>query len=97
LLWELNFQKKPDNKSSSQTLYNPPMSQTLQHILEEIRLLTPDELKQLRRNLSLEQLHIFDTEPLSSEERQQLLIQAGLRAGWNDSEMDIYDSLDPNY
>lgn len=57
------------------------MSQTLQRILEEIRQLSPDELEQLRRSLSLEQLHLFDTEPLSSEERQQLLVQAGLRAG----------------
>jgi hypothetical protein len=71
------------------------MSQTLQHILEEIRLLSPDELEQLRQSLSLEHLHLFDTEPLSNEERRQLLIQAGLRAGWDDPEMDVYNSLDP--
>lgn len=71
------------------------MSQTLQNILEEIRLLAPDELEQLRRSLSLEQLHIFDTEPLSSDERRQLLVQAGLRAGWDDPEMDVYNDLDP--
>jgi hypothetical protein len=73
------------------------MSQTLQNVLEQIRLLTPDELEQLRRSLSLEQLHIFDTEPLSSEERQQLLLQAGLRAGWDDPEIDVYNSLDSHH
>lgn len=71
------------------------MSQVLQHILEEIRQLTPDELEQLRRSLSLERLHLFDTEPLSSDERQRVLVRAGLRAGWDDPEMDVYDSLDP--
>jgi hypothetical protein len=71
------------------------MSQALQNAPEEIRLLTPDELEQLRRSLSLEQLHIFDTGLLSSEERQQLLVQAGLRAEWDDPEMDVYNSLDP--
>jgi hypothetical protein len=69
------------------------MSQTLQHILEQIRLLTSDELEQLRHSLSLEQLHIFDTEPLGDTERQQLLVQAGLRAGWDDPKMNIYNSL----
>jgi hypothetical protein len=69
------------------------MSQTLQRILEQIRLLTSDELEQLRQSLSLEQLHIFDIEPLNNAERQQLLIQAGLRAGWDDPKMDVYNSL----
>jgi hypothetical protein len=69
------------------------MSQTLQNVLEQIRLLTPEELEQLRQSLSLEQLHIFDTEPLSDTEKQQLLVQAGLRAGWDDPEMDVYNSF----
>lgn len=60
-------------------------------MLEEIRLLSPDELEQLRQSLRLEHIHLFDTEPLSNEERQQLLIQAGLRASWDASEMDVYD------
>jgi RNA-binding protein YlmH len=71
------------------------MSQTLQNVLEQIRLLSPDELEELRQSLSLEELHIFDTEPLSDSERQRVLIQAGLRAGWDDPEMDVYNSLDP--
>ena len=32
--------------------------------------------------------------PLTEEERRALLIQAGLRAGWDDPEMDIYNDLD---
>ena len=37
----------------------------------------------------------YDDSPLTAEERQTLLVQAGLRAGWDDSEMDIYNDLDP--
>jgi hypothetical protein len=38
---------------------------------------------------------LFSDEPLSAEERKQLLIQAGLRAGWDDPAMDVYNDLDP--
>ena len=37
----------------------------------------------------------YDDSPLTEEERRALLIQAGLRAGWDDPEMDIYNDLDP--
>ena len=37
----------------------------------------------------------YDDGPITEEERRALLIQAGLRAGWNDPEMDIYNDLDP--
>jgi len=36
-----------------------------------------------------------DDHPLTSDERRDLLIQAGLRAGWDDPEMDVYNELDP--
>jgi PHD/YefM family antitoxin component YafN of YafNO toxin-antitoxin module len=39
--------------------------------------------------------NLFTDEPLSPQERQQLLVQAGLRAGWDDSAMDVYNDLDP--
>jgi hypothetical protein len=71
------------------------MSQTLQNVHEQIKLLSPDEMEQRRRRLSLEKLHIFDTEPLSGAEKQRVLVQAGSRAGWDDPGMDVYDSLDP--
>ncbi len=32
---------------------------------------------------------------LTPNERRALLIQAGLRAGWDDPEMDVYNALDP--
>lgn len=32
---------------------------------------------------------------LNAAERRAVLIQAGLRAGWDDPEMDIYNELDP--
>ena len=37
----------------------------------------------------------YDDGPITEEERRTLLIQAGLRAGWDDPEMDIYNDLDP--
>lgn len=36
-----------------------------------------------------------DHAPLTNGEQQNLLIKAGLRAGWDDPEMDIYNDLDP--
>jgi hypothetical protein len=39
---------------------------------------------------------LLDNEtPLPPDERRAVLIQAGLRAGWDDPEMDIYNELDP--
>ncbi len=37
----------------------------------------------------------YDDSPLTPEEKQTLLVQAGLRAGWDDPEMDVYNELDP--
>jgi len=37
----------------------------------------------------------YDDEPLTNDEQQNLLIKAGLRADWDDPEMDIYNDLDP--
>ena len=37
----------------------------------------------------------YDDGPITEEERRALLIQAGLRAGWDAPEMDIYNDLDP--
>ncbi len=39
-------------------------------------------------------LFIDDT-PLTADEKRAVLIQAGLRAGWDDPEMDVYNDLDP--
>ncbi|MGH8068693.1 MAG: hypothetical protein ACRERE_26360 [Candidatus Entotheonellia bacterium] len=33
--------------------------------------------------------------PLTPNERRAVLIQAGLRAGWDGPEMDVYNDLDP--
>ncbi len=37
----------------------------------------------------------YDDTPLADDERRALLIKAGLRAGWDDPEMDVYNDLDP--
>ena len=37
----------------------------------------------------------YDDGPITEEERRALLIQAGLRAGWDAPEMDVYNDLDP--
>jgi hypothetical protein len=38
---------------------------------------------------------IYDDSPLTDHEKRELLIRAGLRAGWDDPEMDVYNELDP--
>lgn len=38
---------------------------------------------------------LYDDGPLTAEERHTLLVQAGLRAGWDEPEMDVYNELDP--
>ena len=44
-----------------------------------------------------DQLHglLSHTPLLAPDERRAVLIQAGLRAGWDDPEMDVYNDLDP--
>jgi hypothetical protein len=44
-----------------------------------------------------DQLHgLLDHETsLTPDERRAVFIQAGVRAGWDDPEMDIYNDLDP--
>ena len=37
----------------------------------------------------------YEDVPLTKKEQQKLLIKAGLRAGWEDSEMDVYNESDP--
>ena len=41
------------------------------------------------------QTRLYDDTPLTDEEKQALLVKAGLRAGWDDPEMDVYNELDP--
>lgn len=41
------------------------------------------------------QTRLYDDTPLTGEEKQALLLKAGLRAGWDDPEMDVYNDLDP--
>ncbi len=38
---------------------------------------------------------VFTDEPLSADEQQALLVRAGLRGGWDDPAIDIYNDLDP--
>jgi hypothetical protein len=38
---------------------------------------------------------VYDDSPLTDDEKTQLLIEAGRRAGWDDPEMDIYNDLGP--
>ena len=44
-----------------------------------------------------DQIHgLLDNDsPLTPDERRAVLIQAGLRAGWDDPELDVYNDLDP--
>lgn len=36
---------------------------------------------------------LYDDTPFSAGEKSRLLIEAGLRAGWDDPEMDVYNDL----
>lgn len=38
---------------------------------------------------------IYDDSPLTEEERSALLVELGLKIGWDDPEMDVYNELDP--
>ena len=38
---------------------------------------------------------LYDDTPLTYDGVRNLLVRAGIRAGWNDVEMDIYNELDP--
>ena len=44
-----------------------------------------------------DQIHqlLRDETPLTPNERRAVLIKAGLRAAWDDPEMDVYNELDP--
>jgi hypothetical protein len=44
-----------------------------------------------------DQLHglLYNDALLTPDERGAVLLQAGLRAGWDDPEMDVYNDLDP--
>lgn len=37
----------------------------------------------------------YNTNPLTIEEQQALLVKVGLSVGWDDPEMDVYNELDP--
>ena len=37
----------------------------------------------------------YDDGPITEEEQTALLIEFGIRAGWDDPEMDVYNDLDP--
>ena len=39
---------------------------------------------------------VYDDSPLTDEEKRQQLADSGKRAGWDDSEMDVYDDYDEN-
>lgn len=53
---------------------------------EEFVVLRAETYDQLRELLGTDRA-------LTHEEQRQLLLQAGLRAGWDDPEMDVYNDL----
>ena len=55
----------------------------------EYVVLPAEKFEQMRNGV------YYDNGPITEEERRALLIQAGLRAGWDDPEMDIYNDLAP--
>lgn len=66
---------------------------------QPVRLADPDtheEYIMLRADVYNQmQARSYDDTPLTGEEKQVLLLKAGLRAGWDDPEMEVYNDLDP--
>ncbi len=66
---------------------------------QPIRLADPDTHEEyvVLRAAAYDQLQarIYDDTPMTSEEKQALVLKAGLRAGWDDPAMDVYNELDP--
>jgi hypothetical protein len=54
-------------------------------------LTIPKELQQAMRASHGRPLRLTDPET----QEEYVLLQAGLRAGWDDPEMDVYNDLDP--
>jgi hypothetical protein len=52
-------------------------------------VLLPAELFDQAREL------FYEHSTLSPDEKRALMLRAGLRAGWDDPEMDVYNELDP--
>lgn len=81
-----------------------PIPKELQEVMrtsqgQPVRLADPDTQEEyiVLRAAMYEQLRtrLYDDMLLTDEEKQALLIKAGLRAGWDDPAMDIYNDLDP--
>jgi len=75
-------------QEAMRTSQGRPLRLTDPETQEEYVLLQADLYDQLHGLLSNGPL-------LTPDERRAVLIQAGLRAGWDDPEMDIYNDLDP--
>ena len=52
-------------------------------------VLLPADLYDQMRDL------FYEHSTLTVDEKRELMLQAGLRAGWDDPEMDVYNDLDP--
>ncbi len=80
------------------------MSKELQQAVQAsqdqpVRLADPDthtEYVVLRADVydRIQGLFVDDT-PLTVDEKRAVLIRVGLRAGWDDPEMNVYNDLDP--
>jgi hypothetical protein len=52
-------------------------------------VLLPAELYDQAREL------FYEHSTLTQDEKRELMLQAGLRAGWDDPQMEVYNDLDP--
>jgi hypothetical protein len=81
----------------------PTLTPELRKAIEEagdrpVSIIDPETSRQyvLIRSQVYERLQsLLEQEPLTREEQQRLLQEAGKRAGWDDPAMDVYDDLDP--
>jgi hypothetical protein len=77
-----------DIQEAVRTSEDQPIRLTDPETNSEYVLLPADVYDQIRELF-------YEHSTLTPDEKRALMLQAGLRAGWDDPEMDVYNDLDP--
>ena len=77
-----------DIQEAVQTSEDQPIRLTDPETNSEYVLLPADLYDQIRDLF-------YEHSTFTQDEKRALMLQAGLRAGWDDPEMDVYNDLDP--
>ncbi len=77
-----------DLQNAVRTSEDQPVRLTDPETNSEYVLLPADLYDQIRELF-------YEHSTLTQDEKRALMLRAGLRAGWDDPEMDVYNDLDP--